>query len=89
MTTPFRIASAGEKSIRRGHPSTLHPWWARRSLTACRAVPFTRLVDDSSSRPDCLPTGEAQDAERRRLHKAIEAMMPWDGGSAGEDGALG
>jgi putative DNA methylase len=41
--------SAREKSIRRGHPSTMHLWWARRPLAACRAVLFAQLVDDPSS----------------------------------------
>ena len=92
MTTPIRkklievsipleainIASAREKSIRHGHPSTLHLWWARRPLAACRAVLFAQLVDDPSSWPDRFPTEEAQDLERRRLHKVIEAMVPWE-----------
>ena len=43
--------SAREKSIRHGHPSTLHLWWARRPLAACRAVLFAQLVDDPSSDP--------------------------------------
>ena len=43
--------SAREKSIRHGHPSTLHLWWARRPLAACRAVIFASLVDD----PEDLP----------------------------------
>src|SRR5213595_1110120 len=38
--------SAREKSIRQGHPSTLHLWWARRPLAACRAVLFASLIDD-------------------------------------------
>src|SRR5436853_1877784 len=38
--------SAREKSIRHGHPSTLHLWWARRPLAACRAVIFASLIDD-------------------------------------------
>ncbi|HET6446809.1 MAG TPA: DUF1156 domain-containing protein, partial [candidate division Zixibacteria bacterium] len=42
----INVASAREKSIRHGHPSTLHLWWARRPLAACRAVIFTSLVDD-------------------------------------------
>lgn len=92
MTTPVRkklievsipleainVASAKEKSIRHGHPSTLHLWWARRPLAACRAVLFAQLVDDPSSWPDRFPTAEAQDSERRRLHKVIEAMVPWE-----------
>ena len=44
-------ASAREKSIRHGHPSTLHFWWARRPLAACRAVLFASLVDDPDSDP--------------------------------------
>jgi putative DNA methylase len=40
--------SAREKSIRHGHPSTLHLWWARRPLAACRAVLWSSLVDDPS-----------------------------------------
>lgn len=71
-------ASAREKSIRHGHPSTLHLWWARRPLAACRAVLFAQLVDDPSAWPDRFPTEEEQDAERRRLHKVIEDMVPWE-----------
>ena len=74
----INVASAREKSIRHGHPSTLHLWWARRPLAACRAVLFAQLVDDPSSWPDRFQTEEAQDAERRRLHKVIEAMVPWE-----------
>ncbi len=64
-------ASAREKSIRHGHPSTLHLWWARRPLAACRAVLFAQLVDDPSSWPDRFPTEEAQNVERKRLHDLI------------------
>lgn len=74
----INAASAREKSIRHGHPSTLHLWWARRPLAACRAVLFAQLVDDPSSWPDRFPTEEEQDVERRRLHKVIEAMVPWE-----------
>ena len=68
----INAASAREKSIRHGHPSTLHLWWARRPLAACRAVLFAQLVDDPSSWPDRFPTEEEQEAERRRLHRVIE-----------------
>jgi putative DNA methylase len=74
----INVASAREKSIRQGHPSTLHLWWARRPLAACRAVLFAQLVDDPSSWPDRFPTEEAQDVERRRLHRIIEGMVPWE-----------
>ncbi len=47
--------SAREKSIRHGHPSTLHLWWARRPLAAARAVLFAQLVDDPSSHPTASP----------------------------------
>jgi len=50
----INAASAREKSIRHGHPSTLHLWWARRSLAACRAVLSAQLVDDASSCVDAL-----------------------------------
>jgi putative DNA methylase len=71
-------ASAREKSIRHGHPSTLHLWWARRPLAACRAVLFAQLVDDPSAWPEKFPTEEAQDAERKRLHKVIERLVQWE-----------
>lgn len=47
-------ASAREKSIRHGHPSTLHLWWARRPLAAARAVIFAQMVDDPSGYADEL-----------------------------------
>lgn len=74
----INTASAREKSIRHGHPSTLHLWWARRPLAACRAVLFAQLVDDPSSCPEEFPTVEEQDRERDRLHGIIEAMVPWE-----------
>jgi putative DNA methylase len=70
--------SAREKSIRHGHPSTLHLWWARRPLAAARAVLFAQLVDDPSSHPDRFPTEEAQAEERERLHKLIERLVVWE-----------
>lgn len=70
--------AAREKSIRHGHPSTLHLWWARRPLAACRAVLFAQLVDDPSSHPDKFPTDEAQETERQRLFKIIEELVKWE-----------
>lgn len=70
--------SAREKSIRHGHPSTLHLWWARRPLAAARAVLFAQLVDDPSSRPDEFPTEELQRKERDRLHHLIERLVVWE-----------
>jgi len=70
--------AAREKSIRHGHPSTLHLWWARRPLAACRAVLFAQLVDDPSAHPDRFPTEEAQEQERQRLFRIIERLVPWE-----------
>ncbi len=70
--------SAREKSIRHGHPSTLHLWWARRPLSACRAVLFASLVDDPSAHPEEFPTEEAQEEERRRLFRIIEELVKWE-----------
>ena len=57
-------ASAREKSIRHGHPSTLHLWWARRPLATCRAVLFASLIDDPSEHPEEFPTEQEQERER-------------------------
>ena len=73
----INAASAREKSIRHGHPSTLHLWWARRPLAACRAVLFAQIVDDPSSWPEEFPTEEAQARERKRLHEVIAEMVQW------------
>ena len=76
--------SAREKSIRHGHPSTLHLWWARRPLAAARAVLFAQLVDDPSCRPEALAIedDDAREswvtAERDRLHRLIEELVVWE-----------
>ena len=84
--------SAREKSIRKGHPSTLHLWWARRPLATARAVLFSQLVDDPSERyeefleaarsaGDAEPESAAEravEAERRRLFALITRMVDWD-----------
>jgi putative DNA methylase len=71
-------ASAREKSIRHGHPSTLHLWWARRPLAAARAVIFAQMVDDPSAHPDLFPTPKAQEKERQRLFRIIEDLVLWE-----------
>lgn len=71
-------ASAREKSIRHGHPSTLHLWWARRPLATARAVLFASLVDDPSEHEDKFPTPELQEAERKRLFKIIGELVEWE-----------
>ena len=74
----INAASAREKSIRHGHPSTLHLWWARRPLATARAVLFSQLVDDPSSRPELFPTEEDQSQERQRLFAIIEELVKWE-----------
>ncbi len=86
----INAASAREKSIRHGHPSTLHLWWARRPLAAARAVIFTSLVDDPddpNAPPEfvaaCrkLPAGanaSVQDTPRQRLFDFIERLVQWE-----------
>ena len=74
----INVASAREKSIRHGHPSTLHLWWARRPLAACRAVLFASLVDDPSSDPERFPTPKAVEDERTRLFGIIERLVLWE-----------
>ena len=70
--------SAREKSIRHGHPSTLHLWWARRPLAAARAVIWASLVDDPSAHPEQFPTEKAQEKERRRLFRILEELVKWE-----------
>ena len=71
----INVASAREKSIRHGHPSTLHLWWARRPLAACRAVLFSSLVDDPG---EYIADEKAAHAERERLFRLIEKMVLWE-----------
>lgn len=74
----INAAAAREKSIRHGHPSTLHLWWARRPLACARAVIWSSLVDDPSSHPEEFPTPEAQDAERERLFDILRRLVVWE-----------
>jgi putative DNA methylase len=81
----INAASAREKSIRHGHPSTLHLWWARRPLAACRAVLFAQLVDDPSSCVDELMADP-------KLRARAEADLPgrvaaWEKSKASAQGA--
>ena len=97
MTVPYRkklievglplvainAESAREKSIRHGHPSTLHLWWARRPLAACRAVLFSSLVDDPDSDPVYRKTDGTVDEERAGIKRAelfnlIEELVRWE-----------
>jgi putative DNA methylase len=63
-----------EKSIRHGHISTLHIWWARRPLAACRAVTLAALLPDPAD-PNCPP------AFRREAAKQLEALRNRFGGA--------
>ena len=76
--------AAREKSIRHGHPSTLHLWWARRPLAACRAVLFGSLVDDPSAQPERFPTEQAQQRERQRLFRLVEELVRWENSTNAE-----
>lgn len=72
-------ASSLEKQpFTRKHPRSLHVWWARRPLTAARAVIFAQMVDDPSANPDLFPTEKAQEKERQRLFKIIEDLVQWE-----------
>ena len=72
-------ASAREKSIRHGHPSTLHLWWARRPLAAARAVIFAQMVDDPSEYVDVL----LSDPKRKRAAmRALKKRRAEDAASA-------
>lgn len=70
--------SAREKSIRHGHPSTLHLWWARRPLCTARAMIWASLVDDPSSHPELFTTEEEQQMERKRLFRILEELVKWE-----------
>ncbi len=76
----INIAAAKEKSIRHGHPSTLHLWWARRPLAAARAVIFAQMVNDPGYERN-LGRGmnkERAAAERERLFKIIKDLVQWE-----------
>ena len=81
----INVASAREKSIRHGHPSTLHLWWARRPLAAARAVIFSQMVDDPSEYVDTL----RQDPKlKRRAETELKAKRKlWEEAKALHDKA--
>ena len=79
-------ACSREKSIRHGHPSTLHLWWARRPLAAARAVIFSQLVNDPEDlwwyqNPGVVPNRQVRGhwtKARQRLFKIIEDLVIWE-----------
>ena len=82
----INTASAREKSIRHGHPSTLHLWWARRPLAAARAVIFAQMVDDPSEYVDVLLSDPAT---KRAAQRALKKRMAGRVAVAGVSSATG
>ncbi|MBF0185779.1 MAG: DUF1156 domain-containing protein [Magnetococcales bacterium] len=76
----INVAAAREKSIRHGHPSTLHLWWARRPLAAARAVIFAQMVNDPGYERHLNRGVNKKEAaaERERLFKLIEELVLWE-----------
>ena len=74
----INTASAREKSIRHGHPSTLHVWWARRPLAACRAVLFASFVDDPEYDPLYAGKPATIAARRDELFQLVEELVKWE-----------
>ena len=76
----INVASAREKSIRHGHPSTLHLWWARRPLAAARAVLFSQMINDPGYERN-LGRGvnkEKAQVERERLFELLRNLVLWE-----------
>ncbi len=76
----INVASAREKSIRHGHPSTLHLWWARRPLAAARAVIFAQMVNDPGGERGYYAgkTKARADAEREELFQILRDLVQWE-----------
>nr|WP_320135552.1 DUF1156 domain-containing protein [uncultured Amphritea sp.] len=78
----INVAAAREKSIRHGHPSTLHLWWARRPLAAARAVIFAQMVNDPGYQQDAgfkygVNKKEAE-IKREKLFQIIRDLVKWE-----------
>ena len=89
----INVAAAREKSIRHGHPSTLHLWWARRPLAAARAVIFSQMVNDPCwkwelEHPEEIPPNNLKASwakSRKRLFSILEDLVKWENSSQGEE----
>ncbi len=75
----INAASAREKSIRHGHPSTLHLWWARRPLASSRVTAFAALIDDP---------GPEHPQEREALEELLKQITPWEAVKDGNSEAI-
>ena len=71
--------AAREKSIRHGHPSTLHLWWARRPLASSRAVLLALLLPDPGD-PAC--PAAFRRAAARQIRELAEHLVTTKSGSA-------
>ena len=80
-------AAAREKSIRHGHPSTLHLWWARRPLAAARAVIFAQMVDDPAGYADVLLSDPQRKRQARRELKKRRPSHQAAGGKKSRRGS--
>ena len=81
-------ATSREPTSSSRHPWRMQHWWARRRLTACRAVIFGSLVDDPSSCPWEFPDKESQEKERIRLHDMMRELVKWETTDEGKQGTL-
>src|SRR5215203_5025952 len=81
----INVASAGEKSIRHGHPSTLHLWWARRPLAAARAVIFAQMVDDPSEHTQTMLSEPAR--KRAAMRELAKRQVAWSDSKAAREAA--
>jgi putative DNA methylase len=81
VSIPLEVINAASKKQKapKGYPTALHKYWAQRPIAACRGILFAQLVDDPSSWPERFGNDEGEiEGERRRLHKVIEHLVPWE-----------
>lgn len=80
VSIPLEAINAASKKQKapKGYPTSLHKYWAQRPLSSCRAILFAQMVDDPSSWPEHFQSPDEVEAERRRLHRLIERLVPWE-----------